>query len=155
VSSILLQTSRGNVLFDCGENTVGQLSRQFGIDPEIAGNVFEVIRNLRFVFISHIHGDHMMGLMRLLAKRNQVHCKFHTKSSVSQSALSRQLQPLPEYLYIICNPFVKTTIIDYDAIENTGIKSRLKFIDVRDITEEKQSGGYAEGLKQTWSKSFI
>lgn len=67
VSSLLLHfpDSKG-ILLDCGEGTLGQLYRQFGVDTP------SVLRNIHCVFISHIHADHHMGLSKLLSKRRKV-----------------------------------------------------------------------------------
>ncbi len=43
-----------HMLLDCGENTYGQLWRHFG--PESA----DILRNLRAVYVSHLHADHHM-----------------------------------------------------------------------------------------------
>ncbi|RYO95118.1 hypothetical protein DL766_005354 [Monosporascus sp. MC13-8B] len=45
----------GNYLFDCGENTLGQLRRVFG------NELPEVIRDLKAIWISHLHADHHLG----------------------------------------------------------------------------------------------
>ncbi|KAG6872909.1 hypothetical protein C0995_005315 [Termitomyces sp. Mi166 len=73
VSSTLIQIPNwGNILLDVGEGTWGQLIRQFGIDDETENNVWDVLRNLKCIYVSHIHGDHHMGLAQLLAKRRQL-----------------------------------------------------------------------------------
>ncbi|KAG6877546.1 hypothetical protein C0993_006239 [Termitomyces sp. T159_Od127] len=73
VSSTLVQIPNwGNILLDAGEGTWGQLARQFGIDDGIQNNVWDVLRNLKCIYVSHIHGDHHMGLAELLAKRRQL-----------------------------------------------------------------------------------
>jgi ribonuclease Z len=46
----------GNYLLDCGENTLGQLSRVFS--PE---ELRDIIKNLRVIWISHLHADHHLG----------------------------------------------------------------------------------------------
>ncbi|KAF2792501.1 hypothetical protein K505DRAFT_246538 [Melanomma pulvis-pyrius CBS 109.77] len=46
----------GNYLFDCGENTIGQLQRVFSPDELI-----DVLQNLRVIWISHLHADHHLG----------------------------------------------------------------------------------------------
>ena len=67
VSSTLLHLSSGQfMLFDCGEGTVSQLKRCFG---EAA---YDIIRDLSCVFISHIHADHNLGLVKLLKIRQQL-----------------------------------------------------------------------------------
>ncbi len=56
VSSTLVRVpGYGNYLFDCGENTLGQLRRVFG--AELPG----VLRDLRAIWISHLHADHHLG----------------------------------------------------------------------------------------------
>lgn len=56
----------GNILLDCGEGSLGQLQRRYGesLDQEIL--------DLKLVFISHIHADHHLGLIRVLIRRQQV-----------------------------------------------------------------------------------
>ncbi|KOO30007.1 zinc phosphodiesterase elac protein 2-like protein, partial [Chrysochromulina tobinii] len=53
--------SRGGVLLDAGEGSLGQLQALFG--PEGARGA---LRGLSAIFISHHHADHHLGLMRLL-----------------------------------------------------------------------------------------
>lgn len=50
--------SRGGMLVDCGEGSFGQLKRRFG------ERVWDVIRQLKCIWISHIHADHHAGLTR-------------------------------------------------------------------------------------------
>ncbi|KAF5379502.1 hypothetical protein D9615_006481 [Tricholomella constricta] len=70
VSSTLIQIPNwGNILLDAGEGTWGQLVRQFGLDDTTPNNVWDMLRELRCIYISHIHGDHHMGLAQILAKR--------------------------------------------------------------------------------------
>ncbi|KAL3631919.1 tRNAse Z trz4, mitochondrial [Castilleja foliolosa] len=68
VSSIFINLfSRGSLLLDCGEGTLGQLKRRFGIQ-----GADEAVRNLRCIWISHIHADHHTGLARILALRRDL-----------------------------------------------------------------------------------
>lgn len=46
----------GNYLFDCGENTLGQLRRMYGYD-----GAKEILRDLKVIWISHLHADHHLG----------------------------------------------------------------------------------------------
>lgn len=63
VSSTLLRTGKyGNFLFDCGENTLGQLRRVF--DPP---SLRDVLKDLKFIWISHLHADHHLGTVSVLA----------------------------------------------------------------------------------------
>ncbi|KAJ7230661.1 hypothetical protein GGX14DRAFT_584185 [Mycena pura] len=67
VSSTLIRIpSRGSILLDAGEGTWGQLARHFGLGVE------DVLRDLSCIFVSHIHGDHHAGVVKILAKRGQL-----------------------------------------------------------------------------------
>jgi ribonuclease Z len=47
----------GGILLDCGEGSMGQLRRRFG--PE---GTRETLKNMRMIYISHMHADHHLGL---------------------------------------------------------------------------------------------
>ncbi|XP_059285910.1 tRNAse Z TRZ4, mitochondrial-like [Lycium ferocissimum] len=65
VSSIFINLfSKGSILFDCGEGTLGQLKRRFGVE-----GADEAVKGLRCIWISHIHADHQAGLARILSLR--------------------------------------------------------------------------------------
>ncbi|KAI1261889.1 hypothetical protein F5Y18DRAFT_399939 [Xylariaceae sp. FL1019] len=50
----------GNYLFDAGENTLGQLRRAFG------NELPSVLRNLKAIWISHMHADHHLGTVSVI-----------------------------------------------------------------------------------------
>ena len=61
VSSFIIAINKENyVLMDCGEGTTNQLYEQFGDKTE------EVISKIKFVYLSHIHGDHILGIYRFI-----------------------------------------------------------------------------------------
>jgi ribonuclease Z len=53
------------ILLDAGEGSYGQLYRRFG------SRLDEVVKNLKLVWISHIHADHHLGLIKFLTKRQE------------------------------------------------------------------------------------
>jgi len=57
----------GNYLLDCGENTLGQLSRVFPHEEFI-----DVLKNLRMIWISHLHADHHLGTAAVIKAWYQV-----------------------------------------------------------------------------------
>ncbi|KAF2323437.1 hypothetical protein GH714_035450 [Hevea brasiliensis] len=68
VSSVYINLfSKGGLLLDCGEGTLGQLKRRYGVEGADI-----VVRNLRCIWISHIHADHHTGLARILALRRDL-----------------------------------------------------------------------------------
>ncbi|CAL1400324.1 unnamed protein product [Linum trigynum] len=68
VSSVYINLfSKGSLMLDCGEGTLGQLKRRYGVEG--ADNA---VRKLSCVWISHIHADHHTGLARILALRREL-----------------------------------------------------------------------------------
>ncbi|XP_048234023.1 tRNAse Z TRZ4, mitochondrial isoform X2 [Ricinus communis] len=68
VSSVYINLfSKGGLLLDCGEGTLGQLKRRYGVE-----GADSVVRNLTCIWISHIHADHHTGLARILALRHDL-----------------------------------------------------------------------------------
>ncbi|KAI1283166.1 Ribonuclease Z, mitochondrial [Halotydeus destructor] len=54
------------ILLDCGEGTYGQLVRLFGPD-KVGSN----LAKLKGIFISHLHADHQLGLIKVLIERSK------------------------------------------------------------------------------------
>ncbi|NP_001312412.1 zinc phosphodiesterase ELAC protein 2-like isoform X2 [Nicotiana tabacum] len=68
VSSIYFNLfSKGGLLLDCGEGSLAQLKRRYGIN-----GADSAVRNLKCIWISHIHADHHAGLARILALRRDL-----------------------------------------------------------------------------------
>ncbi|CAK9822129.1 Ribonuclease Z, mitochondrial [Anthophora retusa] len=67
-SGILLRVDKNNsILLDCGEGTLGQIIRFYGLSESD-----NILRSIKAVYISHIHADHHLGLIGLLLKRKQI-----------------------------------------------------------------------------------
>jgi ribonuclease Z len=69
----------GNLLLDAGEGTWGQMARYFGTDRAQHSNVWQALRELKCIFVSHAHADHHAGLAKILAIRKQVLRSFLQK----------------------------------------------------------------------------
>ncbi|XP_058780560.1 tRNase Z TRZ3, mitochondrial isoform X1 [Vicia villosa] len=68
VTSIYINLfSKGGLLLDCGEGSLGQLKRRYGVS-----GADDVVRSLICIWISHIHADHHTGLARILALRRDL-----------------------------------------------------------------------------------
>jgi len=66
VSATLLRVpGYGTYLFDCGENTLGQLKRVLGDDLP------DVLRDLKAIWISHLHADHHLGTASVIQEWHQ------------------------------------------------------------------------------------
>lgn len=48
------------------------MCRFFGTDLNKPNNVWEVLRDIKAIFVSHAHGDHHFGLAKMLSMRKQV-----------------------------------------------------------------------------------
>lgn len=67
VSATLIRVpGYGSYLLDCGENTLGQLRRVYGYAETDA-----ILRDLRAIYISHLHADHHLGVPSILAQRRR------------------------------------------------------------------------------------
>ena len=53
------------MLLDAGEGTYGQLLRRFGREQSQA-----IIDNLECIWISHMHADHHLGMLHIIAQRS-------------------------------------------------------------------------------------
>ena len=88
VSGILVHTpNSGNFILDCGEGSLSQIYRCF--PEEIAD---DIILNLKVIFISHLHGDHHLGIISILKKREQLLAakKRAEENLMTSSATSNQ-----------------------------------------------------------------
>ncbi|KAL3511761.1 hypothetical protein ACH5RR_024478 [Cinchona calisaya] len=110
VSSIFINLfSKGSILFDCGEGTLGQLKRRFGIK-----GADDAIRGLRCIWISHIHGDHHAGLARILALRRDL------------------LKGVPHEPLVVVGPWRLKRFLDaYQRLEDLD----MQFLDCKHTTE--------------------
>uniref|UniRef100_V5EX16 ribonuclease Z n=1 Tax=Kalmanozyma brasiliensis (strain GHG001) TaxID=1365824 RepID=V5EX16_KALBG len=113
VISTLIQTpSSGTILLDAGESTYGLLRRKFGCRRDgtaaesgalVPQDIDDILREMRVLFISHIHADHHIGLIRILLER-------------------RKLQPRPEHpLYLVGTGFVHNYLEEYEHVEKLGL----------------------------------
>ncbi|PYH92557.1 hypothetical protein BO71DRAFT_400464 [Aspergillus ellipticus CBS 707.79] len=115
VSSTLLHVpGEGYYLFDCGENTLGQLKRVF--PPE---KLREVLRNLRVVWISHLHADHHLGtasVLRAWFEENYPDGISH--SDEVEMGMSKILQD--KRLFVVSDAMMTCWLEEYASVENFG-----------------------------------
>ncbi|KIJ09075.1 hypothetical protein PAXINDRAFT_172647 [Paxillus involutus ATCC 200175] len=109
VSATLIHIpDHGYILLDVGEGTWGQLARKFGDDPTMPSNVWQILRELKCIFISHMHGDHHIGLAKLLAMRQRLD------------------PPADRPMYIVGNQQVFLYLREYAALEDLGLSPGSK-----------------------------
>ncbi|KAL7162496.1 hypothetical protein ACSBR2_042899 [Camellia fascicularis] len=110
VSSIFINLfSKGSLLLDCGEGTLGQLKRRFGVE-----GADDAVRGLKCIWISHIHADHHTGLSRILALRRDL------------------LKGLPHEPLLVIGPrHLKRFLDAYQVLEDLD----MQFLNCRHTTE--------------------
>ncbi|KAJ6581024.1 hypothetical protein B0H19DRAFT_1251287 [Mycena capillaripes] len=120
VSSTLIRIpSQGSLLLDAGEGTWGQLARHFGPD------VWDLLRDLRCIFVSHIHGDHHTGVAKILARRRQLN------------------PPATEPLYLVSIHKLHLYLRELAEIEDLGLDAPNGVVTViSDALHAKRSGEY-------------
>ncbi|KAG0046168.1 hypothetical protein BGZ83_008642 [Gryganskiella cystojenkinii] len=76
VSATLLDTiTHGTFFLDIGEGTFGQMFRHFGgyrRSPDQTNCVEDRIKNLKGIFISHLHADHHLGTVSIIDRWNKL-----------------------------------------------------------------------------------
>ena len=67
VPNMLQNGGAGMVLLDCGEGTLGQMRRLYGMQ-----GMKRVYGELKMILVSHMHADHHLGLQSILEDRFKV-----------------------------------------------------------------------------------
>ena len=67
-SAILLQYQGTNILMDCAEGSYSQMMDHFGEGSKLDA----AILGLRLIFITHLHGDHQLGIIKVLSERDKL-----------------------------------------------------------------------------------
>ncbi|KAF8579988.1 Metallo-hydrolase/oxidoreductase [Ramaria rubella] len=107
VSALIVQIpGSGNILLDCGEGTMGQLRRHFG------EKTTSVLRDIKCIFISHLHGDHHMGISKVLSQRRKLEPPCFTP------------------IYLIANQATLMYLQEYNDLENLGLNDPVNGVQI-------------------------
>ncbi|KAI0538964.1 beta-lactamase-like protein [Xylaria digitata] len=92
VSSTLVRVpGYGNYIFDAGENTLGQLSRVFGDELP------SVLRDLKVIWISHLHADHHLGTASVIKAWHEETLKSDPSAKLLVASHAHMIDWLREY----------------------------------------------------------
>ncbi|KAK3065466.1 hypothetical protein LTS18_006177 [Coniosporium uncinatum] len=120
VSATLMRVpGHGNYLFDAGENTLGQLQRVYKPDELV-----EVLRDLRMIWISHLHADHHLGTVSVIkAWYEIVHNAKPSSTPISfepSRANGQTDAMIPRRLAVISEAQFLTWLSEYSHVEDYG-----------------------------------
>lgn len=123
VSATLLRVPGvGNYLFDCGENTLGQLQRVFGTEELV-----EILRDLRMIWISHLHADHHLGTAAVIREWYKIkHNNVPRKDLPSKSSVLADEGSLYG-LSVVSHEGMIKWLREYSLVEDFGYSRILPF----------------------------
>ena len=138
VSGILVHTpNSGNFILDCGEGSLSQIYRCF--PREVAD---EIILNLKAIFISHVHGDHHLGLVGILQKREEL---IAAKKRAEEHLMAPSATSYHDDVAVIATVGVLKWIHTYrKEIEKVSCKLISSHIFTKDFTERDDSIGVVD-----------
>jgi ribonuclease Z len=119
VSATLLRVpGYGNYLFDCGENTLGQLKRVYG--DELPA----ILRDLKVIWISHLHADHHLGTASVIKAwteeiEKQISLKDTKLMVASEDGMLHWLKEyalVEDYGYERVKPICLSRVCDYQNV---------------------------------------
>jgi len=119
----------GSILLDAGENTYGQMLRVLG-----RSGIDGAINNLKAIFVSHLHADHHLGIVHILAKWFELNRDNDAKM-------------------IVVSPWsFKLWLEEYSDVQDFGI-NKIIFINNEEVLfnneDEASSNQRVLGLKRT------
>lgn len=71
-SAIMVFVNDHSILMDCAEGSYGQLWDHY----QTKEKVNSVLATMRVIFITHIHGDHQLGVIKIMVERDKLIEKF-------------------------------------------------------------------------------
>lgn len=152
VSATLLRVPGcGSYLLDCGENTLGQLKRVYPPD-ELA----EVLRDLKLIWISHLHADHHLGTTSVIkAWYQEVYGKQIAEGTLSKHSLTEQLlypsKILEEErrLFVASEEHMLRYLREYSSVEDFG------FDKIVPLAVQASKAGFPESTILRWNARVI
>jgi ribonuclease BN (tRNA processing enzyme) len=113
----LIQTKEKNILIDCGPGVQSQLA-DIGFDPY----------DLDYIFITHLHSDHVSDLFALLA-RIAVGVRFYGKKFDHKLTL---IGPdLREYILTLANLYTSGTVKNFENFAYKKVENEMEFDDFK------------------------
>lgn len=123
VSATLLRVpGSGSYLFDCGENTLGQLRRLFS-----SAELSEILRDLKIIWISHLHADHHLGITSVIkAWYEEVFGKDYRSEVILKGSSAQELTDKAKImknerrLFVVSQSAMLDWLREYSSVEDFG-----------------------------------
>ncbi|OCL06003.1 hypothetical protein AOQ84DRAFT_278082, partial [Glonium stellatum] len=124
----------GSYLLDCGENTLGQLQRVYR-PAELA----DVLRDLRMIWISHLHADHHLGTASVIKAWYQiVHNSVPSPNPPDLRPTTSTIDPTSRHLAIVSHTGMLHWLREFASVEDYGY-SRLLPLSISNHTRKRAS----------------
>ncbi|CAB4256033.1 similar to Saccharomyces cerevisiae YKR079C TRZ1 tRNA 3'-end processing endonuclease tRNase Z [Maudiozyma barnettii] len=107
--------SQRNILFDAGENTIGQIKRNFSENKQQ-----DIFKDLKMIYLSHLHADHHLGIISILREWYQY----------NKSDPDARIYLVSPWQY---NKFVKEWLL----LESPEILLRINYISCEHLINER------------------
>ncbi|ODV95567.1 hypothetical protein PACTADRAFT_43138 [Pachysolen tannophilus NRRL Y-2460] len=122
-----------SVVLDAGENTIGSIKRIYGSQLPI------FFKELKLIYLSHLHADHHLGIISLIQEFN----KFQEKNNNKEN-----------YIYIICPWQYDLFLKEWDRIDDLENLKYCKYISCEDFLVPNFNDERRKPLKQNATLDF-
>lgn len=123
------------ILLDCGEEIYGQFYDHFA-DINVLNSIME---NIKLIFITHFHGDHMYGLQKLLKECDSALMLKYGKNEEAQARVNKE-----NILYLIIPRCMKSYTEVIIESNNLAFPKRIKMSFSFEINPENRRHYSAE-----------
>ena len=132
-ATLLRVPGSGSYLMDCGENTLGQLKRMYTA-PQLA----ELFRDLKLIWISHLHADHHLGLTSVIkAWYEEIHGSYDVKRR-RPTITEQMLDPAKfvnggERLFVVSTGKMMKWLEEYSSVEDYGFDQIVPLVSIPNL----------------------
>ncbi|KUI64562.1 Ribonuclease Z 1 [Cytospora mali] len=131
-ATIVRVPGSGAYLFDCGENTLGQLRRMYGF-----AGADEILRELKVIWISHLHADHHLGTASVIKAWRDATASDPRPPKLAVASHVNMLDWLREYADIEDYGFDRLRLID---IKGPGARETIQTPFIANLTLARETG---------------
>lgn len=151
---ITIPETKATMLMDVGEGTYGQLWRHLGeeggTNPLVGFSTDEALRNLTCIYISHMHADHHLGLVRILVKRKEALERLNSLRTGGTGTRNRDVG----ILHIVGPHRLWSWIREYAEVEDVDM-DRLRFTCNQDLLDSGSQGGGGVGIRRVARQALL